>query len=457
MSLLCALFIAGCGSKGEQLQGAEKSNDSTEQEFVQNIGDSTKDDPYKQLECSYLLKQIDLWDSQVGWAVTKENEVLYTQNGIENFQVVKKVTDIDASTEGFLSATLIDEWNAYITYFASDHENLVVEYTKDGGNLWKKTLIKYGDYAEIYDAGSAFISFADDRNGYLLYCSTPGAGQMTKLLFRTENAGETFFFVEDLTDVIAGYPQGISFASKEIAYIAVNYHGNDNYLYQTTDGAETWESIEIYSKDQNVNYIDCYPPVFSVKEKQKGMLILKEAAGEHSTYQLFATDDMGCSWISQGELPCDSLMDYSFTSDNRFYFINCSGQMYERSETLNPDQNVDDYYSACTSYTKAEVETFAKTVKQQILDKNWEGLSENISYPIRVGGVFYSNKMAFLEQDFDAAFSEEYYDAIEKESCVDMFCNYQGIMMGETGQLWLAGVWDDATESVRLKIIAINN
>lgn len=124
LSLLCALFIAGCGSKGEQLQGAEKSNDSTEQEFVQNIGDSTKDDPYKQLECSYLLKQIDLWDSQVGWAVTKENEVLYTQNGIENFQVVKKVTDIDASTEGFLSATLIDEWNAYITYFATFCERI---------------------------------------------------------------------------------------------------------------------------------------------------------------------------------------------------------------------------------------------------------------------------------------------------------------------------------------------
>lgn len=139
---------------------------ATEQEFVQNIGDCTKDDPYKQLECSYLLKQIDLWDSQVGWAVTKENEVLYTQNGIENFQVVKKVTDIDASTEGFLSAALIDEWNAYFVRGTDAGQcDVSLRYLKQSRNRFYKSCFSCAvrtdnrhDFARLYYSRYGFDS-----------------------------------------------------------------------------------------------------------------------------------------------------------------------------------------------------------------------------------------------------------------------------------------------------------
>ena len=50
---------------------------------------------------------------------------------------------------------------------------------------------------------------------------------------------------------------------------------------------------------------------------------------------------------------------------------------------------------------------------------------------------------------------EGFADYIEKESCRKMFCNYQGIMMGETGQIWFSEVQNEAGEW-EMKIIALN-
>lgn len=206
---------------------------------------------------------------------------------------------------------------------------MVVEYTNDGGGVWKQINIKYGDYAEICDAGSSFISFTDNKEGYLLYCSTPGMGQMTKLLFHIDGIGKTFTFEGDLTDEILGYPQGISFVNKEIGYIAVDYHGNSEYMYKTEDGGKTWESVEIYTKSDNVNYIESYTPVFATKDRQKGMLVLKEVAIEDITYKVFMTNDQGNKWIESGKIPSDSLLQYSVVSDRQIYIIDTMGRLYE--------------------------------------------------------------------------------------------------------------------------------
>lgn len=284
---------------------------------------------YKQASCPYLLKQIYMCDTETGWALSRENEVLFTKEGIQNFQEIKQVTDISSYTDDFINATFIDEYCAYITYFAADNENLVVEYTNDGGVLWEQINIKYGDYAEICDAGSAFINFADNKEGYLLYCSTPGMGQMTKLLFHIDGIGKTFTFIADLTDEILGYPQGLSFANKEIGYIAVNYHGNSEYMYKTEDGGKTWESVEIYTQSDNVNYIESYTPVFTKKDRKKGMLVLKEVTIEDITYKVFMTNDQGNKWIESGKIPSDSLLQYSVVSDRKIYIIDTMGRLYE--------------------------------------------------------------------------------------------------------------------------------
>ncbi|MCI2106017.1 MAG: hypothetical protein LKK00_04765 [Intestinimonas sp.] len=113
------------------------------------------------------------------------------------------------------------------------------------------------------------------------------------------------------------------------------------------------------------------------------------------------------------------------------------------------------YYDVCTNYSKAEVEAFASQVKQQILSSDWSGLSENIAYPITIDGVVYPDSGTFINAPFDKLFSKSFLDAISAESCEDMFCNADGIMMGN-GEVWIAETLDDDLKSQGLQIISIN-
>lgn len=42
------------------------------------------------------------------------------------------------------------------------------------------------------------------------------------------------------------------------------------------------------------------------------------------------------------------------------------------------------------------------------------------------------------------------------EGCENMFCNYQGIMLGN-GQVWIGEVLDKNGENGKLKVIAVNS
>jgi len=262
-----------------------------------------------------------MFNEKSGWAVSAENEILITENGVQEFRPVHQITDINIVTDGFVNAAFPDKQTAYITYFSQSEEKLIVEHTHNGGESWKKTLISYQEYAEVCDAGSAFLSFSDEEKGCLLYCSTPASGQMTKLLFSTEDGGEHFTFLSDLTNELSGYPSGVSFADKEHGWIAVTYHGAESYLYQTDDGAQTWQSAGVYSKDETVLYVDGFAPVFYGENHQKGSLILKEVESDNTVYRLFVTDDMGVTWKAQGEVICDTLTGYSVDSDGYIWII----------------------------------------------------------------------------------------------------------------------------------------
>lgn len=283
----------------------------------------------KQISCPYQIKQIYMENTYKGWAVSTENEVLITDNGIEGFTVIKTIEGINPATDEFVNAAFLGEETAYMAYFSEDNRNLVVEYTKDRGRSWQQTIVQYADFTNGSDMGNVYISFADKENGYLLYCSTPAAGMMTKLLFCTEDAGKTYSYVEDLTGEIKGYPEGITFTSKEKGYIAVAYHGEDDYLYRTEDGAGTWTSEELFYKDNNINYVDGCAPVFYGEDMKKGILVCK-LAGEQAVYKLLVTEDGGCNWMQEGGLPLESVAGYQACDENQLYFIDDNGNVYQK-------------------------------------------------------------------------------------------------------------------------------
>lgn len=280
------------------------------------------------IDLTYPLKQIKMYDDSVGWAISLENEILFTNSGVENFFPIKTIKNISQIND-FLNATFIDEQTVYVTYFSEDNAQLIVEYTNNGGNNWDQTFVTS---KELVDAGSAYINFADTENGYLLYCSTPAAGIMTKLLFCTTDAGKSYSLVSDLTNEISGYPIGISFRDEENGYIAVNYHGENHYLYMTEDHAKTWESVNPFFKTDDIRYVDGHAPIFYGKDMQKGILVLK-LVGESISYNLFSTNDGGNNWIPEGIIPSDTVVDYFAINEKYLYYIDDLGNLFKLSRT----------------------------------------------------------------------------------------------------------------------------
>jgi len=101
------------------------------------------------------------------------------------------------------------------------------------------------------------------------------------------------------------------------------------------------------------------------------------------------------------------------------------------------------------------VEQFAAGVKEDVLLKDWESLSGKLSYPVQISGKIIQNAKEFLALDIDGKLNQEFVNAIDKERCREMFCNYQGIMMGETGQIWIGSV-KNGSGQWELKVIALN-
>lgn len=118
-------------------------------------------------------------------------------------------------------------------------------------------------------------------------------------------------------------------------------------------------------------------------------------------------------------------------------------------------ETAEDYYSMVTSASAKEVEQFAAGIKEDVLFKDWMSLSEKLVYPIQIGGKMIQSSKEFLDMDIDGMLSLEFVNAIDAETCREMFFNYQGIMMGATGQIWFASV-DNGAGQWELKVIALN-
>ena len=120
-----------------------------------------------------------------------------------------------------------------------------------------------------------------------------------------------------------------------------------------------------------------------------------------------------------------------------------------------PDSQDAEFYSVCTYLSKAEVEQFAREVKDLILASNWAELSERIAYPITVGGTVYEDGASFAKAPFETLLDTDAIEDIQNESCTDMFCNYSGIMMGN-GEVWIGEVLNEDGASAGLRVISLS-
>ena len=133
-----------------------------------------------------------------------------------------------------------------------------------------------------------------------------------------------------------------------------------------------------------------------------------------------------------------------------------NSDVVKKADNSESGETQEDYYEVATTLsTASEIEEFALDIKEDVLSKDWISLSEKIKYPITINGITVNDSTAFQELDIDERISQEFVDAIAAESCREMFCNWQGIMMGATGQIWFTNL-DDGSETWELKIFGIN-
>lgn len=118
----------------------------------------------------------------------------------------------------------------------------------------------------------------------------------------------------------------------------------------------------------------------------------------------------------------------------------------------------DSYYSAATDLSRSDVENYAARIRQLFLEHDWSAISSEISYPITISDTIYNNSADFIDasDSFESGLEEDFFSAIKKEDCTEMFCSWEGIMLGENGQIWISEVLDAEFHSQGLKIIAVN-
>ena len=117
-------------------------------------------------------------------------------------------------------------------------------------------------------------------------------------------------------------------------------------------------------------------------------------------------------------------------------------------------------YSVCVEDMKSvDVETQAAWIRCYIMgaysgDKDAIGnLADKVSYPIEIGDTKVNTKDEFKALFDTKKMSEDFIMGIRKAVCLQMSANYQGIMLGDGGEVWLN---QDQTDKTQIKITAFN-
>ncbi len=295
-------------------------------------------------------------DGRHGWALTEDDQILYTYEGTGQFSFLSSLpfaqageaSDTTDAPVSFLadrggtevSACFLDEKTAYFAAVSAiDGEALLIRETimsepapgDENGQVLVSEHRTRIPLQEYYWCGEMYVSFADSQNGYLLVCSDPACGQMAKHLYRTTDGGDSFSFAADLSRVISGYPTGMAFCSDGVGYIGVSHRGEISYLYGTTDGGMTWESVDV-PVHADAYYADSLAPVVFYEDGTPKMaVVLRDVVGQSDRYVLYENPRPAdfMTWQLIRILPYEDVRSYCIVDEDTGYFIDGSGMLHE--------------------------------------------------------------------------------------------------------------------------------
>lgn len=160
------------------------------------------------------------------------------------------LSEAEDSADGWSDSCVLGEDNWFI-YYAKDGETLCIAQTK-GTDVVEEHALAFREYCDV---NCAFISMVDADTGYILCCSSPGLSQMSKYLFKTTDGWNSY----ELAAVpdIHNYPTDMAFSDESTGIITTDYHGYDQYAYQTVDGGNSWNGLTVDDfSEEAISYVE---------------------------------------------------------------------------------------------------------------------------------------------------------------------------------------------------------
>ncbi|KYH34543.1 Ycf48-like protein [Clostridium tepidiprofundi DSM 19306] len=288
-----------------------------------------------------FYSNLSMKSTSIGWIV-KDNRILRTEDVWKSYKDITPYKyKIDSSYYEMTPSGVFfyDSNTAWISLRTHKDKKLTIYHTVDGGEHWYKTYLPVDKGWEC--EGKQYISFINNKIGFILLTSTPACSMMNKSIYKTIDGGVNWKKVGDITNKIASYPTGITFSNDMNGWITSSYHGQNFILaFKTTDSGVDWikENLQIISNCTDGYYTNVYPPIFFKENKEKGILPIEYVNNDLGDKFIipYMTSNRGYTWSVPNNFKNYKLKIYSFINEkqwwgidqknNKLYVTNTSGE-----------------------------------------------------------------------------------------------------------------------------------
>lgn len=178
----------------------------------------------------------------------------------------------------------------------------------------------------VSDTWQIFLYMENESSGYLLCCGSPGMGQMTKLLYATDDRWSTYS-EKDISFQMDGYPTSISVSLEGDIYIGTQMRSN-GYMFVSEDEGEHWNPIRTDDgQDREDGYYRWgYAPFFD-RENQLVYVILEY----DGNYYLYQSDEEMKEWENAGRFSLADLymIEKYWISERHLYIVDSGGNSFQ--------------------------------------------------------------------------------------------------------------------------------